>query len=275
MKPGEKWLVGYELVKMPSLQCTEWPFWDPQKLSKDSYDLGGTLRLGRDLTVPVAGSEPIIRTFRLGRHLTVPVAGPAVTIRPRRKAEMAKLLELCRGRGDAWTKKNRPVGFDDDRANMNWFGFTFAPPECSQSENLAMLEKLLSPGSLRDIVHLTRLAQAVYDEKDVTQRRKNLASLCAWLETLPEVERKWMAIRVTEWAAPNQGLGPFRFEVATEAALRLQAGDRDPNLRKFHESRGMGLISEYAPAASYRKDFEERLKAVEKRLEQRRNQDRE
>jgi len=226
MKPGETWLVGYELLKIPPMKSAAYPSWDPRKLSTEPYLLRGHLTIGR--------------------RVVVDATGPSLTIRTRPETELAELIELHRGRPNAW--RNIPADFDSHRSNMNWCGFTFAPPEYSTSEHLAALEKVLSPGSSRDIVHLTRLTQAVYDEKDPQQRRKNLADLCAWLESLPEIERNWMAMQVITWAAGNKGLGFFGFEVATEAALRLQAGDRDPYVRRFHESRGRKRIAEQPSA---------------------------
>lgn len=246
IEPGEKWLVGYELLKMPPPKCVEWPFWDPQKLSKSPYVVWGWLTLRRGVNVQVGT--------------------PKVTIRPRPETEMTTLLELCRDRREAW--RNLPADFDTDRPTINWFGFTRAPPECSTTENLAILEKALSPGSLRDIVHLTRLTQAIYDEKDIEKRRKNLATLCTWLETLPEIERNWMSMQLIGLAIANgKGFGTFCFEVATEVALRLQAGDRDPNVRRFHEQAGKRSISALPLSAPYLMDFDKRLNAVEKRME--------
>jgi len=244
IRAGERWLVGYELIKLPPLECIDWPFWNAQKLSKEPYELRGLLIVGP--------------------RMTVPAAGPSLRICPRSETEIGSLLELCRDSSRAG--RGIPPGFDDNRANMNWFGFTHAPRTCSTSENLALLEDVLSPGGLRDVVHLTRLAQAVYDEKDEAKRRKNLSNLCAWLETLPEVERKWMSMQVVAWAAGNKGLGLFGFQLATEAALRLHANEHNVQSHHFDQSRGRDRVGEYALAAPFLKDFDERLKVLENRL---------
>lgn len=215
MKPGEKWLIGSALVKMPALECIDWPFWNASKLSKEPYRFGGALSVRRDLTVRIAG--------------------PKLFIRPRRKAEMRLLLRLCRERADAW--RHIPDSFDHDRPTINRFGFTFAPPECSTPENLAILEKALSPGSLRDIVHLTRLSQAVYNEKDLPQRRKATTELLGWLDKRPEIERHIMAGNLVSWASQNKGLEGYLFEFVDQIIPRLPKESQEKCRKSNNDSR--------------------------------------
>jgi len=188
LKPGERWLVAYDILKIPPLVSIEWPFWNPKTLSKEPYLLSATLEVNRFVS--------------FGNW------GPSLTIRPRPDAEMDKLLKLCRPRRGAWTRT--AVSRDIYRPGMNWFGFTWAPPECSTPKNLAILDELLTPGSLRDIVHLTRLAQAVYDENSEEQRDHKLDGLLEWLDTLPEIERKCLAAEISAWANGNKGARALR-----------------------------------------------------------------
>jgi len=244
--PGEGWLIGYYLLKMPPLRAVEWPFWNPETISDAPYQLSATLIVDR--------------RFRFGG------LGPSLHIQSRPEDEMSRLTKFCGSRSHTW--RSFPADFDGDRANLNWFGFTHAPPECATSESLAALENFLSPGSLRDIVHLTRLAQAMYDEKNEKQRDRMVTDLFSWLESLPEIERKWMALQLIEWSRTNKGLGMYGYHVAIEAALRLQAGDKEPHFREFHQRRGRQRVLGNAVAEPYGKDFDERLKAVETRLEE-------
>jgi len=243
---GEAWLIGYDLLQMPPLRAVEWPFWNPNRISDAPYRLTATLNVDR--------------------HSSVGGLGPLLNIKARPEDEMNTLIGVCRGGRASWP--DFPAGFDADRASLNWFGFPHAPRSSSMSQSLAELEKLLSPGSLRDVVHLTRLAQAVYDEKDEKQRDRMLSDLFSWLESLPEVERKWMALQLITWSRTSKGLGVYGFQVAVESALRLQAGDKDPGFREFHERHGRRTIPDHPFAERYLNDFDERLKAVEKRLEE-------
>jgi hypothetical protein len=237
-------LVGYDILKIPSLVSIEWPFWNPKTLSKEPYLLSATLEVNRFVS--------------FGNW------GPSLTIRPRPEVEMVKLLKLCRARTGAWT--TAAASRDIYRPGMNWFGFTWAPPECSTPKNLAILDELLTPGSLRDIVHLTRLAQAVYDEESEEQRDHKLDGLMEWLDTLPEIERKCLAAEINAWAKGNKGLGLYGYHVAVLADLRYRAGD--PQALESHEQRMKQFLLDHPLAAPYYENYDKRLRAVERHLEE-------
>lgn len=244
VKPGERWFLhGYSRVHVPPIESTGNPFWSPQGLSENGYDL----------------SVSLILTPRV--HVVA--FGPTLKIRPRPQAELAKLLELCGMHGARRT--DIPPDWDHSPPNLNWFAFPLAPARASTAENLATLEAVLSPGTLRDLVRLTRRAQAVYDAQGVEQKRMKLDELLSWLERLPEVQRQCMTSGLLSWTRNNKGLGLFGYEIAVEAALRPSLWEGDLNTRRAWLKRRL----EGRLAAPYLKDFEERLKAVEKTLQQR------
>jgi len=72
------------------------------------------------------------------------------------------------------------------------------------------------------------LAQAVYDTKDLPEKRKATAELFEWLDTRPEIQRQFYALNLATWTLPNKGLGVFSFEFAEQIVPRLpqQYGSR-------------------------------------------------
>jgi len=240
VKPDERWfLSGYSAVNVPRIESTGKPFWNPQEPSEDGYYLSASLSLAR--RVRLVGS------------------GSTLDIRPRPKAELAKLREICGMRSAAG--RDLPPNWDFARPTLNWFAFPLAPPQASTTENLATLEAVLSPGTLRDLVLLTSRAQAVYDAVEVEQRRKNLNELLNWLETLPEIQRKYMASQFMGWAEDShKKLGVFGYRMAVETALRPSLWDKDLEARRTWLKRRLADPL----AAPLLKDFEERMEAVEK-----------
>jgi hypothetical protein len=241
--PGERspYLRGSpSLVNVPGWYWLDAPFWAPETLSEGRYVLSFGLRVGGSGWV---GGQ-----------------GPTLTIRPRPEAEMAKVLELCDSRSPA--QRDFPPDWDSARPSLAWFAYPLAPPRASTDENLATLDAILSPGTLRDLVRLTRRAQALYDTEDLEQKRKNLAELLDWLETFPHVQRQCMTDELIVWATNNNEVGFFGFEIAVEAALRTSLVDGDLETRRAWLK---NHLHQNPLAAPYLKDFEERFKPVEQR----------
>lgn len=243
--PGQQLTDRRPFAKqVPNLERVGHPFWNPQTLSAEPYRL--------------------IHTFYFGGTGTVVTLGPALKILPRPEAEMRKLLELCDPR-DARLRK-LPPGFDPDRPGLCHFGFFSAPAQSSTPENLATLEEILSPGTLLDIVRLTRRAQAVYDAQQFTEKRKLLTDLLTWIETFPELQRQCMADFLAGWACQSKRLRPFGYEIALEVALRPHLVDGDLAAR----GRWLRSWTESPAMAPYVKQLEERLRTVQPTPEQRR-----
>ncbi len=57
-------------------------------------------------------------------------------------------------------------------------------------QRLLEFEDKLAPGTLRDVVHLTRLRRALYDETDDTKKMKAVGKLVYYIDSLPQIERE-------------------------------------------------------------------------------------
>lgn len=161
-------------------------------------------------------------SLRKGGHFLRPglsqgTRGPFLNIRPRPEKEMAALLDSY-GRH---MKAEREQGADWDWDRPLVFGLGRAPLEWSRPEKLASLEEMLSPGSLRDVVHVTRLAAKTYDSETVAEKRLAMGELLRWLDSRPEIERHWLAMQLKSWCWHNKGLGRFGYELMHELIARL------------------------------------------------------
>lgn len=183
LQPGQGHVVALLMLRLPRLDWTGWRFWDPAKWRPTAYYLDlqcGELR-GR--------TERIF----IGR---------------RPEKEMEALLEYY----DGGFKAPVPPGWDIDRPTLGVFGLLSFPLVCSLPEELARMEEKLSPGSLREIFHATRLTAAVYDAKTPEKKRGAAAELLEWLDQRAEIQRHWMAMELVSWGLRNKGLGEYSFE---------------------------------------------------------------
>jgi hypothetical protein len=143
--------------------------------------------------------------------------GERIRIDARDEAETAKLLEFY----DGGLKAPCPENWDLWRPSLHSFYLLSFPLHCSLPEELARMEETLSPGSLREIVHATRLTAAVYDAQSVEQKRAAAAALLAWLDQRPEIQRHWMAMQLYSWCCHNKGLGVFAYVLVDEVIRRM------------------------------------------------------
>ena len=97
---------------------------------------------------------------------------------------------------------------------------------CATIEDLRLLVRSIIPGTLRDAVRLGVLMATIDNEKDRTRRADVERELLKWLDTLPEIERHWMALAVSNWCVDfpwhttNQ---PRVFDFVYEITGRLPA----------------------------------------------------
>jgi hypothetical protein len=208
LKPGEGHVIALLMLRVPQLDWTRWRFWDPRKWRPADYYLDLQCRelQGR--------SEKIF-----------------IGCRPEK--EMAALLEYY----DGGSKAPAPPGWDVDRPTLGVFGLLSYPLACSLPEELAKIEKLLSPGSLWDIVHASRLTAAAYDAGSLREKRDASAALIKWLEERPEIQREVMAADLVSWARVNKGLGAFCFEFVDHLIPLLPETAREKARRGNDESR--------------------------------------
>ena len=193
LEPGEQRLVAHGVLPMPQLDKTAGRFWDPQRWPPGEYHLFASCQ-------GIRGSESII-------------------IKRRPEKEMEALLKQY----GAGPKERFPRDWDVFRPTLGRFGLLTFPIRCSKPENLAALEKLLSPGSLRNVAHVTRLTQAVYDTGDIDQKRQATKELLKWIDSRPEIEREYLAQEIYSWASnwDNRKFTSYLFEFADQIIPRM------------------------------------------------------
>jgi hypothetical protein len=214
LEPGQTRLVDVTILPLPSLNRVTFRFWNPKTWRSGGYCL-------RTYCAGVWGS-----------------AAREIRISPRPEEEMAALLEYHRGPGPIATP---PPGWVLERPSLHTFHLLSFPVYSNMPQDLAAVEQKLSPGSLRDVVHATRLAAAVFDAKMTTDRRAAAAVLLRWLDERPEIQRQCMAPSLVDWAMTTKGLGEYSFEFidqliprcpeASQQSLRKQ---NDVARRRYH-----------------------------------------
>ena len=101
-------------------------------------------------------------------------------------------------------------------------------------ERLLDYEESLSPGSLRDIVHLTRLARALYDEKDTEKKVERAYDIVEYLEELPQIEREILQQRLFTWMSNK----------SNESLLCTDGDDYSANTKKRVSLQGLSNVSQ-------------------------------
>lgn len=82
------------------------------------------------------------------------------------------------------------------------FGLHEFGPHEDLVQQLLEYEEKLSPGELRDIVHLTRLMREMEGETDEHRRLAGVDRVLRFLDTLPPIERHALLIRTIDWCQP-------------------------------------------------------------------------
>lgn len=205
LQAGQTRIVGGGVIRLPRLDRIHFRFWNPKSWAPREYSL----------IAHCAG--------------TVGFSELDISIRRRPNKEMAALLEFYDGGYHAPV----PPGWDTYRPTLGIFGLLSFPMVCSVPDELAAIEAKLSPGSLREIVHATRLTAELYDAETLTEKRKATRELLRWLDKRPEIQRHIMASSLVSWATQNKGLGGYLFEFVDQVIPRLpensQQGCRKSN----------------------------------------------
>lgn len=171
LAPGDHRVVAYETIEMPPISDIRHDFWS------------GIVR-EPGLWLLLTMSHPKIEAFRSTKVLR--------KIQPRTPEEIEAVVHLF---------DDGPPANEDDWATPqpSHFGLASYPAHMATREKLVELESKLSEGTLRDILHLTRLMQDVYDEPDEGKQIEAVDKVLHFLDTLPEIEREILAMRVFDW----------------------------------------------------------------------------
>ena len=115
-----------------------------------------------------------------------------IRVRPR-PANEAALLAKSRAASGVYDGDER--FFHMASALFGWAG----GEGCETTEGLRALERSLSPGTLRDAIWLGVMMETMDNENNRTRRAETQRELLKWLDSLPEIERHWMALAVSNW----------------------------------------------------------------------------
>jgi hypothetical protein len=142
-----------------------------------------------------------------------------------------------------------PKDFDLTSPTPPNFGLASFEPYPDLIERLVAYEDRLSPGSLRDVVHVVGVMRKLYYAEAQVVQERLVEDLLQWLDALPEIERRCLADTIIsstyQW---------YRDEPAINR-LVYEAIQRQPKtLYEFRDYR------EYRLSQFYRPGFQEYLK---------------
>lgn len=224
--PGKTCVAWSGMLAMPKISDVDSVFWHPNRWRNDEYCLSVHLEFGKGIYLQKFGAR-----FRVDR---------------RPKDEMEYLVSV---RNTLSKQRGTPANWDWNRPALAHFGYEGLPLEASQPENLKKLDCVLSPGSLRNLVHGTRLAQGVYDAADVDAKREAAVAISSWLDGLPEIERHWFAAHLLTWAGKPRMREDIRYGLAWEMIAKMPAklGEHSDYRAKWRER----YLLEHKDAAPY------------------------
>jgi len=200
LRPGQECIVAYDVIELPPVDHFGRDFWDEMA------------------TLGSAGVRAILWHDAVDQRQVVRAD---LRIRERPRAEMRRLGQLYAESKRLRAADSVPADFDDSRPGPGSFGLPSLRPQEEVVGPLLAAEPQLSPGPLRDVLHLTNLMRAVYDGNDDPARGEIVRELLRWLDELPEIERHYLALRLRAWwssCAPRQ---PVFFELAHGLLARL------------------------------------------------------
>lgn len=207
MQPGEEWIVRHDVLPFPPITIFNHDFW------KD------VLRAGTaDVKARVA-SEFVKR-----EHWSLVRAELPLRVDVRSEAETSFLESLY---DEMRRRKEEPFATDDASRprerrcpSLHGFGLRDFTTYEDLTQRLFEYEENLSPGPLRDIVHVTRLMRAVYDETDQAKKVQAVYAVMRFVDTLPQIEQENLLMRIIDWW-PHLSDDPAYFLLAESALRRL------------------------------------------------------
>jgi len=230
LPPRKPCVVAYEIIELPPADHFSRDFW-----SEIAALGGGAIRahLRHKLIDPMKG------------------ASAGVHIKRRPDGEMKQLSRLYAESTRRREQARLPDDFDYTRPQPGYFGLSSLSLDEDTVHGLLSMEDDLSPGTLRDIVHLTKMMRAIYDGKEEPKRMETVRDLLGWLDSLPEIERHCLAIEILKWCGSSSPYEPVFFELADGVIDRLpeRAFQKD-DYRKYWRSQLMG---DRPPFAEYLK----------------------
>lgn len=198
MDPDEEWIVNYEILQTPPLKMHDHDFW--KNLPHGSATI--------EVQVSPGGLPP--------DKVLHGSASQNLEFRKRGDDEDKFLRELF-GEMQRRFKDPRDESPREDRnlPYLGAFGVSKFVRYTDLVKRLMDYEEKLSPGPLRDVVHLTRLLRVMYDAPTDAAKRKAGEDVVTLLESFPEIQREILQIRVL------RHMDYFESPVGSEIAQRI------------------------------------------------------
>lgn len=177
--PGEVKVINYQTLECPPVDEFTHDFWEQHA------------REGRRIEIAAhVGGEPRELWALFSNRRPTSVA----FFRARPQEEMRFLTELYT---EVMRRKKEevplPEDFDFEAPDPRYFGLKSFEPYPDLVEKLLAYEEHLSPGSLRDVVHVLGVARKLYYSGDRAEDERLVDELLKWLDKLPEIERHCLA----------------------------------------------------------------------------------
>lgn len=231
--PAANCTIDYEILESPPIDQWKHDFWrinvrDHAEIVPDVWCSSGDLN----------GLLPRLKT-----------SFPVVFI-DRPPEEMAFLTELYA----EFLRRDKEQEEVKDRGELGSYPSDFGLASLAQSypdlvRKLVAYEKQLSPGALQDIVHLVRLTQIISRSTDRFETEKTVEELLKWLDTLPEIERHCLGMKIVSWAGLTAPDEPAVYELVFGVVQRLPQ-----KLYEFQDFRAYRL-EEYAASHPRFRDY--------------------
>ena len=203
---GESRFVDYEVLQMPPVTMVGHSFWNDLPNQTAFIETKVSLSLGEE------------------KRKAEPRGKRGLAFLPRPEPEMKFLERLYKKLGEREPETGSGWYGDREAERTTPTPQTFGLSGFGRHEDLIQqlldYEKNLSPGSLRDIVHLTKLMRRMSSESDQAEQIAAVDQVLHFLDTLPAVERETLLIRIIDWCEPLPSNAAY-FRLADGALKRL------------------------------------------------------
>lgn len=224
MEPGEEWIVHYEILQIPPIKIFDHDFWNDVPKNSGA------------IVAACVGSELVKAEFMSHDRASTSLR---VFERPEPEAALLKSLydEMRRRKEEHFAPDDASRPRERRCPSLHGFGLRDFTKYEDLTQRLFEYEENLSPGPLRDIVHMTRLMRAVYDETDQAKKVQAVYAVMRFVDTLPQIEQENLLMRIIDWW-PHLSDDPAYFLLAESALRRLPKNIYEYKDYAAHEREG-------------------------------------
>jgi hypothetical protein len=258
MKPGDEWIVDYCVLGFPPTDESDHDFWE-DVIAAGEVPLSARFRLG-ERTRGTLGEVDGALYNNSRAHVRL-----RVTTRQEAENEFLKSLfdEVSRRRRQRKSftldkqKWGRPYGYPGPSA----FGVNIGVYQGEDLiHRLLEFEDKLAPGTLRDVVHLTRLTRALHNETDGAKKTKIVETLVYFVDALPQIERENIVKALLDRHSAVAG-DPASYLLCESLIRRLPT-----NIYGYEDYRAYARTNKGLDGPQFR-EYAERMKEIEELIE--------